>query len=887
MDDIQNGQMRDWNEEIQTLKSLKTDELEDRIMRERSLYRVTRDMAVVAFKGAQLLVEGSIKPMNPTGKLQDQLFIWNNLFFSISCDSKGFFKQVGGDSATKSATLLDLQGVEIINRLNIKNIYTLGTTVVDYYGYRILVQSIIPGIFQMTSDDIVVYGTVEMSESPIKYNQIMDEETKSFKNQLKIRPVTFKNLENCTPSLVTLNVSIDCKGILGSDGRYYLIDNYKIFPPDPIFIDDEMNKSKYLPDNFNFAIKYTKLTHNYEFSEKRTKNKIRVFREEFVDYYFANEYLKFTSLKEKDIQKITHNNVENEMNILDNLLYSPDCFNKQIKLDDNQYELMIKDQAFCHCMAYYFVSFYIPEISSQIQKFTLYSGESLTRFFHFKGINMRYLGYFTTLINSKCLKYAYKICVSEMIIRASKEYFRSILSLNTKKNLISVIISHYLNCFLGNHLHPQTNFKNDVKISRKGKRKLNNLVQESNEINDLKIPWNQLTPLLLWKLIQTDVFDKFGFEIKCSSISELKLKYEINCSSLLKRFCQVHGIQIISRDYDFTTNKHFTFYADDIVSLYPIVKKINIQSIDAINAINLARELMYSYKEECLKQAYDILLTIISHLTQIYDLIHPQIALAFHMLAKISYLKKDFQSAIYFETKVVQINEKYFGIDHHETINSYVNLGLYHFNCNNVVSGIRVMNRAIYLITLVYGSDHPEIITLYTNIALLLVNAGKHEQSIPLLKNAISIIKKWSFNDQSLNLAVVSLLLSKQQLISTFYKDAIISSKESFKIFKTLYGMSHQFTIEASTIMSKATKLAVTTSKITKSQNYSIDCSLFSFNSNNFDLIKMINDLKLSSEQVFPSSFALNNKSIINQNNHLDQENNFEFSTQHINVELD
>lgn len=41
----------------------------------------------------------------------------------------------------------DLHGVEMFERLETKGLYTLQTVVVDYRGYRVVCQSIVPGIF--------------------------------------------------------------------------------------------------------------------------------------------------------------------------------------------------------------------------------------------------------------------------------------------------------------------------------------------------------------------------------------------------------------------------------------------------------------------------------------------------------------------------------------------------------------------------------------------------------------------------------------------------------------------------------------------------------------------------------------------------------------------
>ena len=52
---------------------------------------------------------------------------------------------LGGDAAAFVAPRNDLQGVKVYNAVDLEGLYTLGTVVVDYRGYRVTAQSIIPG----------------------------------------------------------------------------------------------------------------------------------------------------------------------------------------------------------------------------------------------------------------------------------------------------------------------------------------------------------------------------------------------------------------------------------------------------------------------------------------------------------------------------------------------------------------------------------------------------------------------------------------------------------------------------------------------------------------------------------------------------------------------
>lgn len=56
---------RDWNEEFQIVKELPKKTLPERIDRERSHFKVNSDFVWAATRGAQLVVDGCLMPINP------------------------------------------------------------------------------------------------------------------------------------------------------------------------------------------------------------------------------------------------------------------------------------------------------------------------------------------------------------------------------------------------------------------------------------------------------------------------------------------------------------------------------------------------------------------------------------------------------------------------------------------------------------------------------------------------------------------------------------------------------------------------------------------------------------------------------------------------------
>uniref|UniRef100_A0A915HX88 Clu domain-containing protein n=1 Tax=Romanomermis culicivorax TaxID=13658 RepID=A0A915HX88_ROMCU len=134
----------------------------------------------------------------------------------------------------------DLQGVKSYFNLDPENLYVLGTVVVDYRGFRVTAQSIIPGILERDQEQSVVYGSIDFGKTVVatdKYQQLL----KTPAQQLKLLPHKVKNANN--DSIVTLYSSVESKGIIGNDGRHYILDLLRTFPPDVHYLaDGEVNE---------------------------------------------------------------------------------------------------------------------------------------------------------------------------------------------------------------------------------------------------------------------------------------------------------------------------------------------------------------------------------------------------------------------------------------------------------------------------------------------------------------------------------------------------------------------------------------------------------------------------------------------------------------------
>uniref|UniRef100_A0A914UNE2 Clustered mitochondria protein homolog n=1 Tax=Plectus sambesii TaxID=2011161 RepID=A0A914UNE2_9BILA len=280
------GQIRDWNEELQTTHELPRKTLPDRLIRERAIFKIHSDFVAAAIKGAMSVVDGNVMAINPADDPRTHMYIWNNIFFSLGFDVKDHYKALGGDAAAFVATANDLQGVRAYAALDHEKLYTLGMVLVDYRGYRVTAQSIIPGILEREQEQSVVYGSVDFGKTVVsseKYHELLEKPAQ----QLKIYPHLVKSGKDDGKD-VKLYSSFETKGIVGNDSRHYVLDLLRTFPPDVNYLADaevtEICRANGFPRKF--------------------PHKLACLRQELIDAFVDARYMTFVRIAAYHLQQL-------------------------------------------------------------------------------------------------------------------------------------------------------------------------------------------------------------------------------------------------------------------------------------------------------------------------------------------------------------------------------------------------------------------------------------------------------------------------------------------------------------------------------------------------------------------------------------------------------
>ena len=158
--------------------------------------------------------------------------------------------------------------------------------VLDYRGYRVTAQSIIPGILEREQEQSVVYGSIDFGKTVVTQSKYLDLLQKAG-NQLKILP---HKVVNDKGEEVELCSSVECKGIIGNDGRYYILDLLRTFPPDVNFLKVEGMELSKEAQALGFPIEH--------------KHKLSCLRQELIDAFVESRYMMFIKYAAVQLQQL-------------------------------------------------------------------------------------------------------------------------------------------------------------------------------------------------------------------------------------------------------------------------------------------------------------------------------------------------------------------------------------------------------------------------------------------------------------------------------------------------------------------------------------------------------------------------------------------------------
>uniref|UniRef100_A0A672JJJ1 Clustered mitochondria protein homolog n=1 Tax=Salarias fasciatus TaxID=181472 RepID=A0A672JJJ1_SALFA len=839
------GQTRDWNEELQTTRELPRKNLPERLLRERAIFKVHSDFAAAATRGAMAVIDGNVMAINPGEETRMQMFIWNNIFFSLGFDVRDHYRELGGDAAAHAAPTNDLNGVRAYGAVDVEGLYTLGTVVVDYRGYRVTAQSIIPGILEREQEQSVIYGSIDFGKTVVshsKYLELLDKTSRP----LKVQRHNVLNEKNETVELCS---SVECKGIIGNDGRHYILDLLRTFPPDLNFLPVEGEELPPESQRCGFPLQH--------------RHRLACLRQELIEAFVEHRYLLFMKMAalqlmqqkaNKDCNKtdapaITDSPLEGKeleesipglaqakelaetlvaedgsdpksrevvlnackavgsiSNTSFDIRFNPDIFSPGVRFPDDSAEDVQKQKQLLKDTAAFLVSCQIPSLVKDCLDHSALpmDGATLTEALHQRGINIRYLGTVLEFVDKTPakaqLEHFYRIGISELITRCAKHIFKTYLQ-GVELSALSAAVSHFLNCFLSSFPDAVAHLPPDELVSRRKSRKRRNRVPGGGD----NTAWASLTPSELWKNIASEAQSYYHFTIQCESADQVVEKYGLQKITLLREISVKTGIQILIKEYNFDSRHKPAFTEEDILNIFPVVKHVNPKASDAFHFFQSGQA---KVQQGFLKEGCELINEALNLFNNVYGAMHVEICACLRLLARLNYIMGDHPEALSNQQKAVLMSERVLGIEHPNTIQEYMHLALYCFANGQLSTALKLLYRARYLMLVVCGEDHPEMALLDSNIGLVLHGVMEYDLSLRFLENALSINSKYH-GPRSLKVALSHHLVARVYESKAEFRSALQHEKEGYTIYKNQMGEAHEKTKESSEYLKYLTQQAV------------------------------------------------------------------------------
>lgn len=833
--------LRDWNEEFQTTRELPRETLQDRVFRERLTSKLFADYNDAAARGAVLVARGEVAPLNPTEGKDAQIFIYNNIFYSFGADGVQTFASEGGDEAARVAVAKDVTGVKAVNQLDINGLFTPGTVVVDYLGKRIVGQSIVPGIFKQREpgEHQIDYGGVE-GRDVVTENEAFIPVFDKLSKALHVKKHAVWDKEGKRHDL---EGSVETKGLLGTDGRKYVLDLYRIAPLDvtwqeQVAAEEQDNKYPHRMSILRLELieaYYRMKLQEYVRSEVEKRKSAQPEQKQIENEKTSDEKSGDKSEEKKDGEETTPSDPDRVD--ISNFEWSinPDVFSGQLPQNEEEKAQYAEDEKEVKAVCGFLHEKIIPELIHDLYESDVgfpMDGVALTQLLHKRGINMRYIGKLVELAEEKGqrIKAFVTVALQEMIARAFKHVMNGYL-----RHLPAIFapnaISHLLNCLLGGDVNATPSIE---------------LGEERSFYSDGDYSFEKVTPESLAAEVVAQIKTRYRYDLAQDWQSKVKPL------QLLREICLKNGIQLAGRDFAFTKEAHqeaqesasattngvnhedhkkkkskksrarsespasdtkekpqTTFVPDDILNVTPIVKDASPKSALADEALE-AGKISLAQGQKQLGQ--ELVLESLSLHEQIYGILHPEVAKMYHSLSTIYYQIEEKEAAVELARKAVIVTERTLGIDSHDTILAYLNLSLFEHHVGNTKRALKYVRHAIDVWKVIYGAHHPDSITTMNNAAVMFQSLKEYSESRRWFEACFQVCEQF-YGKQSINAATILFQLAQALALDGDAKGAVSKMRDAYNVFKEELGPEDRNTKEAETWLEQLTQNAVNLAK--------------------------------------------------------------------------
>ena len=767
-------EMRDWNEELQLVRALPEAHPIQRINKEKTVSKVYEEFVEAAIQGARAVVAGAYQPLNATETTRNkQIFIHNNIFYSFTED-RGYVQDAGIEFCPSDILAAhDVRACKMLTSMNVEGLHTIGTIVVDYRGFRLLCQSVLPGIMHSAAEQNAKYGS--MDEGQVIHSE---PEFHTIAQAIADRMhLTESQVLDSQGKVHTLALGYDVKGLVGSDNRNYFLENARIFPRD----------SNKIGDEYALCLVRPELIEHFQ----QAKN--RLFIDAKVDTAIQE---KRKTAENPDQAHLTIEELKEIVMSAPKYSFNPNVFTRAKLVGENVEEEENKVRELGDFLRKTQVPMVSRVLASEDNQWPR-MGTSIVDVMHQFGVNARYLGAvaseMSTRPDKRCSRWQVEIAATSRSVKhVFNRYFR-----DTPDHLLASVISHLLNCVFS--LPNTSDSVEEVKDSKK-KRKKNKVpaqVKANSPVHDF--PILNLTKEEVWT--EVTAYALSHFELQLPQRLEMWEAVQLPSfrTSFLREICLQTGIQLTPSPL---LDK---FTPDSISSLHHRVKSIDLKAMDSKWLFEAA---LKALNEKNSSQAIELLVQSASVQANASGPIHPHIGLCYQRISNIYFTENDIVQSLLYQHKAIIIYERALGLDHPIVAQNYINFAyLYQAGGRQDRSFMHIL-RAVDLYAL-NGCEHSiDSINALSSLAVLYSEANMHDLAIWTLNK---VLESYIFVNGENHLAVgeCSQILAFEYKAVKDYDKAVQAQTKAVKVFTQSLPKEDQRVKDAVAMLEAYQRLAI------------------------------------------------------------------------------
>ena len=633
--------------------------------------------------------------------------------------------------------------------MEVPELSCIAACIVDYRGYRVLCQSIIPGILSQSPETSAKYGSID-DGATINTDEEFGEIMKQVCEKMCLSQSKVLDAEGNTHEIWG---AVDSKGIKGSDQRKYFLEALRLTPRDANYQGEEYSLCLLRPE----LVEQFQQLKNNEFIENEVEKRIKQKKD---------SESKEEQTEEEKKNRITIEELQEIVKMAPRYDFNPNTFTN-INFAEGKEESEGKVTQ----LSEFLLEKQVPAAAKLLCNEESWSriGSSIIEVLHRLGVNARYLGRILNLITSPENKHVKLALERHAVARAAKHVLNYYIR-ETSDSYLAEGIAHLLNSLMDVH-------QEEVKESKKKRKRKNKKTRELKLIQAGSKKALEVTPQDLWKQIREKAESHFGialpesFEMwECVGSLGLRLAY-------LREVCLQTGVEL-SPDIQMGQK----IVPQHISGFNTKVKKLEWRSMESRWLLETG---MKSLQDQNIEVGIDMLTQSAGIQTQVTGYFHNEVAGVYQRLAQIYTATGDYKQGLANQHKAIVVLEKTLGQDHNVVGQCYTTFAYQYQALGKFKRAMKHLLHALQIFMVNNGELSPEAISVLISIGVMYRELGMHETAIGVLTHVMGMCLSL-YGEKNLNVAECAQILATEYKLIKDFSTAKQWEQRALDIFKSL-----------------------------------------------------------------------------------------------------